>query len=348
MNKKILAICDTDERYSGKLSELLEERSSFPFSIGVYTDLSVFKRDYTKGIFEVALIADSLLLELPDNDILFNSNICLTVILDSGVMNRGNAPSIWKYQSGENIRKEIMNLCSDYKLKHEKDTTSAGLSPSVSGHRETKVIAVYTPVGRCLQTTFSMTLCHLLSKNNPVLYINLESVCGHSELYAETENGKDITDLIYFLRNNKNKFMYRFESIKNSLIGFDYIPPAKSFVDFKSVPTKDWLELFEVIKDYSHYEFIIVDFSSEVPGLPDLLRYSLEVITLTKPDKVATEKILRYENTLSSLEYDDVIAKTKKIELPSVKIPSSINSITGSEFSQTVNKIILEDLYLGL
>ena len=63
-------------------------------------------------------------------------------------------------------------------------------------------LGVYSPVGRCLKTSFALTMGKLLAQEERVLYLNLEEFSGLSVLMKE-EYKSDLSDLLYFLQRWK-------------------------------------------------------------------------------------------------------------------------------------------------
>ena len=67
----------------------------------------------------------------------------------------------------------------------------------------TDIISLYSPIKRCHQTTFGITLSHLLSKKGRVLYLNLEGYSGFERTIADIYS-KDISDFLYYV-NQKSE-----------------------------------------------------------------------------------------------------------------------------------------------
>lgn len=69
--------------------------------------------------------------------------------------------------------------------------------PFLCAEYKTKFIGIYSPVHRCLQSSFALTLGQLLSEKHPTLYLNFEHYIGISELLPERQS-RDLADLLYF------------------------------------------------------------------------------------------------------------------------------------------------------
>ena len=346
MNRKILALCDKDNRYTCRLQEYLEEKESFPFSVSVYSDIESLSKDVKRGLISGALINDGMLMDSHEEiENIFNCENVMLMILGTGALKWGRAPIIRKYRSGETIRREILVCFSDYKSRSEKEGLIMDSSPSVAGHRETKVISAYTPIGRSLQSSFSILLGQLLSKKYPVLYLSLEPFSYLHE-YTGRDGGNDITDLIYYMRSNHDRLILRLESMTENIGGLDCIPPARIFSDLQEVSGQDWIELIKTLSDCGLYEYLILDLSDAVNSLPDILRESHLIYTITRPDTVAKSKLMLYEDSLKNMEYEDVMNKTRKLEFPFFKkLPSDPSSLIESDMTGYVRELISEDFY---
>ena len=102
------------------------------------------------------------------------------------------------------------------------------LGRTIVGGKELKLIGIYSPIGRCLKTSFSFVLGQLLSKKHKVLYLNMESYSGFGKL-LQKEFKSDMSELIYYLQNSKEKFIYRLGSMMHRVGELDVLPPFDSF-----------------------------------------------------------------------------------------------------------------------
>lgn len=338
--KKRMALMDIEEKYVSGLAEILEQRNTFPFEVVIYSNIEILKKELKNGLVDLVLITDVIIKdeELPDTD-------KPVILLETGIKMDGKRPGIRKYRSGETIRKELLKLYSEYKSNSENEGEYESIT---GGYRETKIIGVYSPVGRCLQTSFSVLLGQLLSKKASTLYLNFEPFSGlRKELGYD--DGKDLTNLVYYMRGGANRLVYKLESLICNLGGLDYIAPTSSFVDLCSVEEEDWLTLIETLKQQSDYEYIILDLSESVTGLMNVLRRCNRIYTITKSDVTAVSKQEEYEDTLRELDYEDILNKTKKCALPYFKaLPMGVTNLEHSELATYLKSNILEELADGI
>lgn len=335
MNKGLLAICDSEEKFLYRLQELLEERDTFPFQIAIYSDIDALNRLISKGTVDVLLIEDKLYERVEAHQ------DTLIILLDTG-MGSMDIPTIWKFQSGDAIRKELLKAYSNHKSE-DGEIRSSGTSIHVNRKRETIFIGVYSPIGRCLQTSFSVLLGKQLAARGPVLYLNFEPFSG-LEKTLSYDSDKDLTDLVYFLRGGSERLIYKLEGMTCRMGSLDYIAPASSFTDLCQVEESDWLTLVTTLKKNSNYEYVILDLSEMVTGLLNVLRQCAIIYTITKSDGRARAKLDQYEALLKELEYDDVISKTRKKEFPIFKnLPEDLQNLEYSELAQFVKDMVKDD-----
>ena len=143
MNHKVLALCDNDIIYLHHMLDYIQSGQEFPFMVHGFTGVDELKKFIDKSAIELLLIGESIydesLEELP---------IAQIVILnESGNRIGKDRKNINKYQSLQNIMKEIMGSYVE----------NAGEVPRrFASSKKLKIIGNYTPIRRCLQTTFSL------------------------------------------------------------------------------------------------------------------------------------------------------------------------------------------------
>ena len=241
---------------------------------------------------------------------------------------------LYKYQSSEQIIKELLDWIAREGI----------LGRTTIDSKELKLIGVYSPIGKCMKTSFSFLLGQLLSKKHKVLYLNMESYSGLGKL-LQKDFSTDMSELIYYLQNSKEKFIYRMGSMTERVGELDILPPFDSFLDFISVSQEEWISLFKEIERGSDYEYLILDLSDAVQGLFDILRLCDVVYTLSREDGFAMAKIAQYEEVLKKSNYEDIWKKTKHCTIPAIKnLPPGLLQLTYTELAEFVRTKIEEDL----
>lgn len=152
MDKPILAVFDSEERYAYGFMEFISNKSNLPFQVHVFTEPERFFAYSKQEEIECLLISENVYqreveaLNIPHIIILSESSDCLNKSL----------LHIHKYQSCEAIFREVMAYYTN--------EASHVMSCVRTNTEKMKIIGIYTPVGRCLQTTFSFALGQILSK----------------------------------------------------------------------------------------------------------------------------------------------------------------------------------------
>lgn len=333
MKKNILALCDTEQEYASHFMDYLHRPAvmeSFPFEVRLFTDRKSMERFGKGGEAAFLLIAQSLYEEREK----WEADRIL--VLAEDMAGPPDVPWIGKYQPMEAVVRRIIEL-----------SVQTGMLPPASGPGRTgdvKLIGVYSPVGRCLQTTFSFTLGQLLARKHKVLYLNFECFSGLGHLLRR-EFGTDLSDLIYFIHNKDGRFPYRLEGMAQKMNGMDFIPPVFSCMDLGQVEKEEWLALLDELEGCGMYEYILLDLTESIRGLFDLLKRCSRIYTIVKEDGFAQAKQEHYEELLRCMELEDILEKTRKCRLPVFRaLPPDLASLTHGELAGVVGKLIGEDL----
>ena len=333
MNKKVLAIFDSEENYAYGLMEYFEEKPNLPFRIHVFTDDSKFRSYNHKDEIEGLLISEKAY-----RDDVEKYNIPHIIILsESGAVINNTLHHINKYQSCEEIYKSVLQYYTEH---HDGAMTALRTST-----KHMKVIGIYTPIGRCLQTTFAFTLGELLAKEHKTLYLNFERYSGLSQMLKKQFNS-DISDLMYYFECAKEKLAYRVDSMVENMNGLDYIPPALVYQNLAGIKGEQWIELFMEMEKCTEYEYLILDLTDGMLDLWHVLRFCDVVYTISRGDTLALGKIEQYEKTIENSEYSEILGKTRKCNFPIFQsLPQKFDELTKGELARFVHDRILPDLY---
>lgn len=334
MNRKLLVVYDKEELYVQNLVDYLGKREGFPYRIKGYTKEEELIQTAVSETIDVLLVSESVydnrVRELPIGKIF--------LLNESGSMIDETIENLDKYQAGDHIVREIISYYV------EKENV---VSPRFRVMTSTKVIGLFSPVRRCLQTSIGITMGHILSEKHKTLYLNFESFSGFASLEI-TQATQNISDLLYYMETTPEKFSYRLDSMLVKLGELDCIPPMTSLHSILLVQAKQWISFLEKIISEGIYEYIILDLSESMQGLFDILRLCDKVYTIVKEDYFAKAKVEQYELLLQMYEYEDVLEKTEKREIPFIKeLPSSIAYYHTGELATFVNRLVKEDVLYG-
>ncbi len=331
--KKIMALCDGEQDYLYHMADYLEKRDTFPFAVHCFTDMAQLRRFTDGNEIELLLIAENAYekeIEVPARH--------LVILNESGNEVGNEVENINKYQSSESILKAVMDSYMG---------SNDGVPRRLATGNRMKIIGNYTPIGRSFQTTFALSMGQILAKEHKTLYLNLESYSGFGHL-LNREFATDIMDVLYYFNCEREKLVYKMEGLVQSVNGLDYIPPVVSYQQLGGITGEQWIQLFREIEKISEYEYLILDLSEQVQGLFDVLRECCNIFTIVREDGIAEAKMRQYEALIQSMNYEDIVVKTKKWKLPVFRrIPPGIEQLTRGEIAAYVTKIIEEEIYGG-
>ena len=288
MDRKI-CFFEPDEKLAGKLIDYWLDHGLSGYGICYYSDEARWLADY-KSLSPDLWILDSslrgIMEEKPSGRIIWWSD------------RPEEADTLFKYRSAAILQHAIQ-----------------GYLGTESMEKGTEVISLYSPIRRCHQTTFGITLSHLLSKNRRVLYLNLEGYSGFERILAE-DYSKDISDFIYYINQKSEKIPLLIQKYVYRLNEIDIIPPVLNPTNLQDISEDMWMSMLEILRKSGLYDYIIVDVSDFIQGAFSILRESQFVFSLMKSDSQACAKWQQYSSILTESGYGDVLNKTKTLEVP--------------------------------
>lgn len=334
--RKILAICDPEEKYVLRLTDFLNERKIMPFEVQAFTNPeSLLKYGGAHqievlllsehldvqmaqeiGAGRVILLADSESAARGENRSGSVGNLDSSGAVDYAATNTG-LPFIYKYQPADAIARQILDLYSQGK----------GLPAAASlRNLPLEVIGVHSPVARCGKTLFALTLGQILGEQKKTLYVNLENYSGFEALLGETYKS-DLTDLVFLSRQNAGSLSLKQSSCIYHLRNLDYIPPAFFPCDIREVKSMEWIAFFAEVVETEGYETLVLDIGSEPEDIPMLLRECGRIYMPLLPDAISRAKATQFERNLEALSCSDILERMIRLYLP----PVSVDRLSGRD-----------------
>lgn len=329
--EKRMVLCDEEAEYAQLMSEYLRKHGELPWSLSTYTSTQELLRQEKQGMDMLVVAenayADSLSELQPHN---------LVVLNESGVMQWENVHYVDKYMQAEEVRKQLLAIYAD----------GAGTQfPKIRTGMQTKFIGNYSPVRRCMQTSFALTLGQLLAAQHRTLYLNFEHYAGFGKCMPQSPV-MDLADLLYFVNAETEKFRIRMQTMLQQMGEMDYIPPMKAGQNLLTVTEEEWLGLLQKISELEEYEYVILDLSESMQGLFEILRRCSRIFTSTARDATAERKLMQYEQVLSLYAYEDVLYKTDRLDLSFIRrLPAEPEQLTRSEMAEAVKSLAGELLH---
>jgi len=335
MRDKHIVIFDRDSFYATKLEYFLTEREGKYFEISSFSEKSLLEAEFSiegKSKPEILLVSESSFFEEIRN--IGAKNIF--VLNETGLKRLSEFANFNKYQSAEMLTQQIL---LEY-AEREQD-----FIPRFNWNKRAKIVGVYTPITRCLQTGFSFSLARSLGKKGRTLYINFEQCSGFSKLFQKGYI-KDLSDLVYYFSYSKDKFLYWLEGVVERFGNIDYVPPVLTPVSLLEVSENVWIEMLELIAKDTDYDYIVLDLSDSVQGIFQILDLCQIVYTITRDDVISNAKITQFCQMLEESKYASLREKIEYLRFPVFGIGNSgFEEMLHGELQEYTDRLVEEKSY---
>lgn len=301
MAKRVMAVYDTDPLYTERFTEFISQKNQVGFSVMAFTDLERLKAYGDEHKIELLLISSSV-----SREEIEKIGAAVVVMLAGGeaASPGGQYPGVYKYQAADSLMREVM----DYYCDNPDDPGYAMVS------KTGRIIGVYSPINRCLKTSFALTMGQLLARDLKVLYLNLEDCSGFRQLIGEEYRG-GLSDLLYYYSQEGFRWV-RLGSVVYTWGELDYVPPVQYPEDLCQVTGQMMAELVIHIAGESVYETIILDLGQFGKKAAEVLEICDAVYMPVKDDCVSAAKIEEFEEYLISSGHEPLKNRIQKIKPP--------------------------------
>ncbi len=315
-----LAVCDADTDYVQRLSDYMNEKHGFPFEALAFNDSASLRAYLERHTVRVVMIAENMLtgeLEALKQS-QANTKWLLLSARTSEIerMEDGEDHVIFKYQSAEALIDQVLLvMAADLPAQQQESGIAVPVPDRIP---MMTMIAVCSPIGRCGKTGLALAMGEILSRKRKVLYLNMEVCSGFSVLDGIRAEGGDLTDLLYFLREDPDSMVYRIGSLIHTIGDLDYIMPAFSTADLEDVTASEWIALFNAVSAAGDYEVVILDLGTQVREIYRLLRCCAHVFVPVLSDPLSRAKANEFIRGASVSGQHDLSERMTALEVPAV------------------------------
>lgn len=306
IKKKILAFYDSDSTYTERLSRYLGKRSDCIFDVRGFSDQKAFDDFVRRTPIEVLLVSKEAMTQELDTQ----SDMVFMLAEDSGEQDESHE-TVYKYQSSDLLIREVMAAYEARKLS----------CTDGEGKMKAEVIGVYSPVGRCYKTTFSLVLGMLLSERAPSIYLSFEDYPGISSMLreagdtAEEKAGDDLSDILYYRRVSKEEKGRLFHAIRCSG-KLSYIPPVSCPADIRSAKPEELASIAASLGGSELYRYLILDVGNAIADPIPLFSLCSRIFVPGRRDKVSESKIAAFQEYLGSIGQEDILRRLEYVSVP--------------------------------
>ena len=251
--KKVVAMYEQEEAYGKNLAEYVNRKENMPFEVQVFSQADKLS-DYLQGHTpQLLLLSEESSLESygdmckKTQDVLY-----LTEHKDQARDQKGN--HIYKYQPTDQLLNQLMQHMSDHEKKD---------SPVMQ--ESCPIYGVYSPVGRCGKTTFSLLLGELLARKRSVLYIGFDELpfWDEEENISEEQGEKGTLSDAYFYWQ-RQKLKEKLPVLVSHWHGVDVLTGMNCPEDLCAIQPEEWSQLILKIAQETEYAAIVLDIGSKL------------------------------------------------------------------------------------
>lgn len=236
------------------LVDYLCRKSHSVMETRLFTSLDMLKKTAEAGGIDVLLAGEEVVGEIRG----LQGKIPQIMLLSEGsqVSETSEYYLLFKYQSAQNIVKEVLEQIAEDDRIHYTQHSVVG--------RTVDFIGVYAPFGGAGVTQYALSMAQGLSKHYKTLYVSLELFQGIQFLQdGKKGQGKEhyrgMSEVIFYLKQRKDKLSLKLESLVVSVDGLDYLLTVEDYRDLYSVNCDDMCLFLKVLLHQSEYEKVVFD-----------------------------------------------------------------------------------------
>lgn len=303
--KRILAIYDADEEYGKRLSEYLNRKESIPFSMVCFTREDALVEYGKEHPIDMLLIQESSM-----NQTIAQLSVRRIVYLTE--THRPPAPSdghfVYKFQSSDHVLRELMTCY---------ETIDMQVMETIAALHPVQIAGVYSPISRCLKTSFALTLGQVLSKSKQVLYLNFEEFSGLEALFGKIF-ASDLSDAFFY--HAQGQLKQQMEHLVESWHNMDFLPPVRYPGDLFDIKPETAVQLVQELAKACHYDVIVLDFGGSLRLTSELLLLCHKIYMPVRDDPVSAGKMESFEGWIKMKNQTELLGRVEKLKLPFYRV----------------------------
>ena len=331
--KKVVAMYEQEEAYGKNLAEYVNRRESVPFEMQVFSQadkLSAYLESHTP---QLLLLSEKSGLE-NYGEIRDQAQEVLYLTEQKDQVQGQNGDHIYKYQPTDQLLNQLMQHIGG---KEQRDSPILQISCPIYG--------VYSPIGRCGKTTFSLLLGELLSRRHSVLYIGFdelsfldedEMVLDEQNTGEENEEGKKgrfiqegpkekqkeegpkergtLSDAYFYCQ--RHGLREKLPLLVSHWHGIDVLTGMNCPEDLCAIQAKEWRTLVQEIAREAGYAAIVLDIGTKLWLADALFSLCARLYVPVLSDRFARDQQRRFEKWLEQNGEDEIQQRMQIVELP--------------------------------
>ncbi len=291
-----IAIADANRDYLERLSEVLREYEDL--TVSVYTTGDKLQEALQNKRFDVVLFDP----DISTQKLMFGSTKLSVCLYSDEAQNKemyADCEKVLKYQRISTIYKEIINAYAD----------KAGYSGDFDNSQNTRIIAVYSPIGGSGKTTVALAIAgKMCSMGEKVLFLSAEQL--NSTVCVNPTEDEGITGLIEAMAENVNFELKLKGNIKQGINGIGYVEGFERIVDYNSVEEEEMYNVISKIKRCGICDAVVVDMGSGIDGVNTaIFNVADYVVMVEKPGELPNAKMSLFMQQALAVEHKGKMMK---------------------------------------
>lgn len=315
MLKKVrIALYDRDG-YMPCLVDYLCKKGHQMIETRLFTNIEMLKKLAKDNEIDVLLAGEEVIDEIRGLDTV----IPQIMLLSEGrqVNEQSEYFLLFKYQSAQAIVKEVLSqIAEDDRICY---------THRFHSKRTVELIGVCTLYGGAEVTEYTLSMAKELARHYRTLYVNLEILHGLDYLIP-MEKGCDpcsyrgMSEVIFYLKQRKEKLALKLESLIYSVDGLDAIAAVEDYRDLYHMNQQDMEHFLKVLIHQTEYERLVFD----IGYLGETSLYLMSQCTHLYMPQAITEiqksKERSFQRLLFREHCDQVVDNIQKIEISHERI----------------------------
>ena len=179
------------------------------------------------------------------------------------------------------------------------------------------IYGVYSPVGRCGKTTFSLLLGELLARKRSVLYIGFDELpFWDEEENASEEQGEKgtLSDAYFYWQRQKLK--EKLPVLVSHWHGVDVLTGMNCPEDLCAIQPEEWSQLILKIAQETEYAAIVLDIGSKLWLADSIFLMCSQLYVPVLSERLAKDQQRRFELWLEKNGSDELLQRMQVVTLP--------------------------------
>ena len=227
-------IYDRNLRYAERLQDFFRKKEPLQVSMQIYSDEEALKAHLDRERATVLIVGEESFRDWMEE------RAELSFILGGGSVRGKRSISVDRYRSAEKIWEEITDTCAvrGRRVRMGRRTrTERG-----------KIISLFSPARRVLQTTLALQLGRALAEKGDCLYLHFDAFAGMERAFACAEK-RSLTDILYLCSCGRENAFTELSGALWRAEGLSVLPRAGGVEELRSVSAEEWCDFLEGLRE---------------------------------------------------------------------------------------------------